>query len=213
VRNLEYQSHKARHGIKHKADLQTVSEENEMRNIMLAMQRLHSIPYIALLRLLGAEIGADVSIAKSARFPMFNLKQIRISDRVQICAQVKICIPHAAKTAAIIIRKGAGLGCNMRIFAAGMIFIGENVLFSENVHLSDSEHVFDDERGPVESGVQFKGPISIGSNSFVGKNVVVLPGVTLGERCVVGANAVVSKSFPDGSVIGGVPAKLLKRHV
>ncbi|MGF6348662.1 DapH/DapD/GlmU-related protein [Variovorax sp. W2I14] len=54
--------------------------------------------------------------------------------------------------------------------------------------------------------------IVIGEHCWIGMNVVVLPGVVLGPKTIVAAGAVVTKSFPEGnSVIGGVPAKLLKR--
>ena len=53
-------------------------------------------------------------------------------------------------------------------------------------------------------------PIQIGDHCWIGTNAVLLAGTVLGDRCVVGAGSVVTKSFPAGSVIGGVPAKLLK---
>lgn len=53
-------------------------------------------------------------------------------------------------------------------------------------------------------------PIIINDGVWLGYNVIVLPGVTLGKGCVVGAGSVVTKSFDDYSVIAGVPAKLIK---
>jgi acetyltransferase-like isoleucine patch superfamily enzyme len=53
-------------------------------------------------------------------------------------------------------------------------------------------------------------PIIIGDECWIGLNVVIMPGTNLGRGCVVGANSVVKGSFPDYSVIGGVPAKILK---
>jgi acetyltransferase-like isoleucine patch superfamily enzyme len=53
-------------------------------------------------------------------------------------------------------------------------------------------------------------PVSIGRGCFIGARAIILKGVTLGDRVVVGAGAVVTRSFPSGSVIGGNPASLLQ---
>ena len=53
------------------------------------------------------------------------------------------------------------------------------------------------------------GEIKIGDNCFIGARAIILPGVTLGNECVVAAGAVVTKSYPSGSVLGGNPAKLI----
>ena len=56
-----------------------------------------------------------------------------------------------------------------------------------------------------------KGPVVIGKGTFLGINAIILPGVTLGRCCVVAAGSVVTESFPDRSVVVGVPARLVKR--
>lgn len=50
-------------------------------------------------------------------------------------------------------------------------------------------------------------PINVGKRSFIGANIIVLPGVTIGSRCVIAAGSVLTKSVPDSEVWGGVPAK------
>ncbi len=52
-------------------------------------------------------------------------------------------------------------------------------------------------------------PIVIGSNVFVGLNCILMPGVTIGDNCVIGAGSVVTRSIPDGSVAAGVPARVI----
>jgi acetyltransferase-like isoleucine patch superfamily enzyme len=84
------------------------------------------------------------------------------------------------------------------------IELGQNFLFAPGVKLISSNHGMDD-RHIIEKAE----PIRIGNNVWLGANVVILPGVQLGNNIVVGAGSVVTKSFPDNVVIAGNPAKVL----
>lgn len=100
------------------------------------------------------------------------------------------------------------------VTAIDRVRIGDGCLLSDYVYISDHTHDFDPENltslgsRPLLS----KGEVAIGPNCFVGMRVTVLPGVSLGRNCVVGSHAVVTKSFPAYSMIGGVPAKLIKTY-
>ena len=56
------------------------------------------------------------------------------------------------------------------------------------------------------------GKITVGDNCFIGINAVILPGVTIGNNCIIATCAVVAKDVPDNSVVGGVPAKIIKTY-
>ncbi len=88
------------------------------------------------------------------------------------------------------------------------IHIGNNVMFGPNVTLSATSHpIHPDLR---RDGTQFSDPIIIEDDVWVGAHAVILPGVTVGAGSVVAAGAIVTKNVPPMSVVGGVPAKLLK---
>ena len=87
------------------------------------------------------------------------------------------------------------------------IYIGDDTLFGPGVKIISSNHNTINHNQWVDSD-----PIMIGTHCWIGANAVILPGVTLGDNCVVGAGTVVTKSFPAGSVIGGVPAKQLSTN-
>ncbi len=55
-------------------------------------------------------------------------------------------------------------------------------------------------------------PVKIGNNVWIGSHVIILPGVTIGNNCVIGAGSVVNKSIPDNSTAVGVPAKVVKTN-
>ncbi|MDO5048557.1 MAG: sugar O-acetyltransferase [Actinomycetaceae bacterium] len=89
------------------------------------------------------------------------------------------------------------------------IRIGKNVMFAPNVTLTATGHpVHPDSR---RDGTQFSAPIIIEDDVWIGAHAVVLPGVTIGRGSVVAAGAVVTKNVPPMSVVGGVPAKLIRK--
>lgn len=91
----------------------------------------------------------------------------------------------------------------------GRIYIGRGSYIAPNVGLITANHKLDN----LDSHEEGR-DIVLGEKCWIGMNVVLLPGVVLGSRTVVAAGAIVTKSFPEGdSVIGGVPAKLIKKLI
>ena len=64
---------------------------------------------------------------------------------------------------------------------------------------------------PARQGDLIPAPIRIGKNVWIGSNSTILPGVTIGDGAVIAAGAVVSKDVPANTVVGGIPAKVLRR--
>jgi len=101
----------------------------------------------------------------------------------------------------------ANHGCT--ILDCNKIKIGKNCLLAPHVCISAATHPID----PTlrAAGKEYTAPVTIGDNVWIGANATICPGVTLGDNVVVGAGAVVTKDFPNNVVIGGVPAKILKK--
>lgn len=92
----------------------------------------------------------------------------------------------------------------------GAIHIGNNCLIGPNVVIHSSNHRYGSRDIPIrEQGHDFA-DIYIEDNVWLGANVIVLAGVRIGQGSVVAAGAVVNKDVPEFSVMGGVPAKILK---
>jgi acetyltransferase-like isoleucine patch superfamily enzyme len=99
------------------------------------------------------------------------------------------------------------------ITAIQNIRIKKGTLVSEHFYVSDHTHGFDPEdgRSPLDQPLSSRGGVEIGENCFIGYRVSILPGVTLGKNCVVGTHSVVTRSFPDFTMIAGIPAKAIKK--
>lgn len=112
----------------------------------------------------------------------------------------------------IIIGSNVCIGKYSCITAIDFVEIEDNVLISEYLYLSDHFHDVNPGIGlsPIQMPLGSKGKVKVGKNSFIGYRVSILSGVTIGENCVVGANSVVTKSFPNNVMVAGVPARILK---
>jgi acetyltransferase-like isoleucine patch superfamily enzyme len=112
------------------------------------------------------------------------------------------------------VRIGAGTFLNLGVTVAAMelVEIGDHCMFANGCFITDADHRFNDPTRPVTwQGFQSKGPTYIGDNVWCGANVVVTSGVTIGERCVIGANSVVTTDIPPFSIAAGAPARVVKR--
>jgi acetyltransferase-like isoleucine patch superfamily enzyme len=113
--------------------------------------------------------------------------------------------------ARIEIGSGCFLNKNTMLAALDRIEIGDHVMFANNCFVGDADHRYDDPDKPVTwQGFISQGPVVIGSNSWFGVGCVVTSGVTIGDRCVVGANSVVTEDLPPGVIAAGAPARVIR---
>lgn len=97
------------------------------------------------------------------------------------------------------------LGHRVHLHSIDPIVIGDGCVFADNVMVSTTDHNRGDRHGAHGTGA-----IQIGDDVFLGQNVVVLGGVSIGHRATIAAGAVVVKDVESGAVVGGVPARPLR---
>ena len=138
----------------------------------------------------GIELGDNVTIEKNS---------------ILICTGVIADMGKGIK-----IGEGTGINANAFLGGQGGIDIGRNVIIGPGVKIFSENHTFSDINIPIKNqGTSRKGVI-IKDNCWIGANVTILDGVTIGCGSVVAAGAVVSKSIPENVVAGGIPAKIIK---
>jgi acetyltransferase-like isoleucine patch superfamily enzyme len=151
-----------------------------------------------------------------ARWPVHgNVLEALREGRLEIGAHsllepdVWITAPGAAR-----VRIGTGTFLNLGVMVAAMelVEIGSHCMFANGCFITDANHRFDDPVKPVPwQGFSSKGPTRVADNVWCGAHVVITSGVTIGERCVIGANSVVTEDVPAFSIAAGVPARVLRR--
>lgn len=164
---------------------------------MSAIKSLATLP----LRVRGVTVGRDtyVSPGSAVREP----RRVFLGQHCSIGRNVELH-PQGGE-----IR--IGNDCSLRngciVYGAGGITIGDDCRIANGVSIVAFNHVFDDPEVPIRTqGITRRG-IVIGDDVWIGTRAVILDGVTLGRGSVVGAGAVVTRSFPDRSIIAGVPAR------
>ena len=103
------------------------------------------------------------------------------------------------------------LNFGVMLSAVEEVTIGSHCQFARGCFVADNDHRFNDPVRPVIwQGLVSKGPTRIGDDVWCGVNVAILGGVTIGERCVIGAGSVVTSDMPSHTVCAGVPARPLR---
>ncbi len=107
-------------------------------------------------------------------------------------------------------RSGIGISCEIN----GRVKIGNCVMMGPEVVIYTSGHTFDSTDIPMmDQGSTEEKPVVIGNDVWLGRRVMIMPGVHIGDGCVIGAGAVVTKDIPEYSVAVGIPARVVKSRL
>ena len=98
---------------------------------------------------------------------------------------------------------------NVTILDGARVTFGDNVFIAPNCVFSTAGHAIDSEQR--NQGLEIALPITVGNSVWIGANVAVLPGVTIGSNTIIGAGSVVNRDIPDGVIAVGNPCRVIRR--
>lgn len=120
-------------------------------------------------------------------------------------------------TPSIKIGNNCNIGEYSHITACKEIVIGNNVLTGRRIYISDNAHGNSSKEEidipPIERPLHVKGSVIIEDNVWIGERVCILSGVHIGKGAIIAANAVVTHNVPPACIVGGVPAKIIKKII
>ena len=161
--------------------------------------------YIRLLAPIYQHRGKGSKIYHSVRMDTPPYRKFSLGKRSVI--ESFCCINNAVGD--VVIGDNTRIGIHNTII--GPVTIGSHVNLAQGITVTALNHIFKDTTLRIdEQGISTQ-PVIIGDDVWIGANAVILPGVTIGNHAVVAAGAVVTKDVPDNTIVGGVPAKEIKK--
>ena len=158
------------------------------------------------------EPGKNISIAPGCDIRGIDRMQFGKGVVIQKDCWLNIAFQNPEVGPMIVIGEGTNIGRRSTVSAANRIVIGRHVLIAPNVFITDTHHAYQKVGIPVmQQGITtHQDRVSIGDESWIGINSVVMGNVKVGRHCVIGANSVVNRDIPDYSVAAGNPARVVK---
>ena len=158
------------------------------------------------------KFGNNVIIGNYVKLSALGKTPLKIGNNVNIGSFSQLIISTSFSKLGEFIEIGdnVGIGEFAYIGGGGGTSIGANTIIGQYLSIHPENHNFSDKNRLIRNqGVTRKG-VKIGDNCWIGSKVTILDGVVVGNNCVIAAGSVVTKNFPNNTLIGGVPAKVLK---
>ena len=152
----------------------------------------------------GGEVGEDFRLLKGAFFSLEKGSKVKIGKGVTLAENTGVYVgPKGSLVLGsdVFIGRASTLGANLEIT------VGAGTQIAHQVTLIDTDHRFDQTEKPLLQQGQVTAPIHIGCQTWIGANAVILKGTTIGDHCVVGAGAIVTREVPSATVTVGNPGR------
>jgi acetyltransferase-like isoleucine patch superfamily enzyme len=160
--------------------------------------------YVRMLAPLYQHRGKHSKIHRSVRMDTPPYRQFSLGDYSVV--ESYSCINNAVGD--VIIGDHTRVGLHNTVI--GPVTIGNHVNLAQGITVTALNHNFEDKELRIDEQGVSTNPVIIGDDIWIGANAVILPGVTIGNHSVVAAGAVVTKDVPPHTLVGGVPAKIIK---
>ncbi len=159
-------------------------------------------------------LGKTVTIGSNVKINALSKKGVVIGNNVSILDNTIIECTGVIRNLGegLVVGNNVGIAQNCFIQVRGNVTIGNNVIFGPNVKVFSENHIFEDINIPIKDQGETRLDLIIEDDVWVGTNSTILGGVTIGKGSVIAANSLVNKNVEPYSVVGGVPAKLLKKR-
>ncbi len=142
-------------------------------------------------------------------------RYVHLGNHVRIQRNASINLhpdDKGSKEGLLFIGDGVLISQGCIISALSRITIEENVIIGPNVMIIDNTRIPGDIRFPIKDQKLKIGRVHIGADSFIGYSACIMPNVTIGKHCVIGALSLVNQNIPSYAVAVGAPAKVVKRY-
>lgn len=143
-----------------------------------------------------------------------NAKRVYLGDGTIIFSGSRIQLfPVNGVVPKIVFGDNCYIGYHNTFLAGADIIIGDDVLMASNILVSSENHSTDPESPIPYMSQPLKAlPVCIGDGTWLGERVMVMSGVTIGKKCVIGGGSIVTKNIPDYSMAVGSPARVIKTY-
>ena len=172
----------------------------------------------------GIKVGKRIEIFGNCITRKYPFSNIQIGNHVQLISSSwrsstanchKCKLRTFSSSASIIFEDNSGMTGGVVVARSKQIRIGKNCMIAPNVVITDSDwhNVWPPKKRKELLSHDADAGVTLEENVWIGMNVLILKGVTIGQNCVIAAGSVVTKSIPQNCLAGGNPAKVIKQYV
>jgi acetyltransferase-like isoleucine patch superfamily enzyme len=157
-------------------------------------------------------LGITINIGDNVEINGLCKEGVKIGNNVSILRNTIIECTGVIRNlgAGIVIGNNVGIAQNCFIQVRGKVIIGNDVIFGPGVSIFSENHRFSDLEKPIREQGETRIGVIIEDGVWIGSGAAILDGVTVGQHSIIATGSVVNKNVPPYSIVGGVPAKLIK---